>query len=146
MTKIFQLKYRIERLVIGLLICAVIPVSGQSNALDGMIDAKKEKADLKRDPFWPVGFAPTNLDDEAARKAKEAQKASLNKNWNAAMKNIVINGVSSRADDEFFAVINGEVKRAGDAVALNFEGTVYTWTVESITPPGSVKLRRVTAQ
>ena len=71
---------------------------------------------------------------------------AVSSNWKDAMKKVVINGVSSRADDEFFAVINGQVKSIGETVTLKHEGTIYTWAVDSITPPGSVKLRRVSAK
>ena len=116
----------------------------QSNKSDGMDDALKEKSVPKRDPFWPVGYVP-----EGEVKVDDEQKIVIpvvNNNWNEAMKNVVINGVSSRADHEFFAVINGQVKSVGERVTLKHEGTVYTWAVERITPPGSVKLRRVSAQ
>ncbi len=110
----------------------------------GTNDAGTQQSAPKRDPFWPVGYMPEII-QRADPKKKEVVVPVISTNWNEAMKKIVINGVSSRADNEFFAVINGQVKSVGDTVSLNYEGTIYTWAVDSINPPGSVKLRRVSA-
>lgn len=117
----------------------------QANKVGGTNDALTEQAAPKRDPFWPVGYVPESIRRAEAEKNIEAETPVVNNNWNEAMKKVVINGVSSRADNEFFVVINGQVKSVGDTVSLNHEGTIYTWAVDSINPPGSVKLRRVSA-
>ena len=62
------------------------------------------------------------------------------------MKKVVINGVSSSADNDYYAVINGEVKSVGDTVSVRMDSSVYTWAVDDIKPPGSVKLRRVSVR
>lgn len=112
----------------------------------GTDDAKKELPGYKRDPFWPVGFVPERIKEAMAKKeSPDRLKPTIANDWNKAMKKLVINGVSSRADNEFFAVINGQVKSVGDTVAITHEGKTYTWAVDGIKPPGSVKLRRVSA-
>jgi hypothetical protein len=133
-------------LALGLCLSAVPSAFSQTNKSGGTNDAKKDESVFKRDPFWPVGYVPENLKKAAVENDQIVTAPAVNNNWNEAMKKVVINGVSSRSDDEFFAVINGQVKSVGDTVTLNHEGTVYTWAVDSINPPGSVKLRRVSAQ
>ncbi len=113
---------------------------------DGTDVAKKGATAIKRDPFWPVGYVPEHVKAAVLAKEKpEAVKPTVANDWNKAMRKVVINGVSSRADNEFFAVINGQVKSVGKTITVNHEGTVYTWAVDEIKPPGSVKLRRVSA-
>lgn len=99
----------------------------------------------KRDPFWPVGYIPERL---IAKKApvEKVKSAPVIGSWSLAMKTIVINGVSSRSDNDFFAVINGEIKSVGDSVSVKYGDAVYTWSVDGIKPPNSVKLRRVSVQ
>ena len=130
--------------VLGLSAGVVGTAHSQTKNADGMVDAPNEGSSAKRDPFWPVGYVP-----EKSIQVESGQKITspaVSTDWNGAMKLVAINGVSSRADDEFFAVINGQVKRVGETVTLKHEGTIYTWSVDSITPPGSVKLRRVSAK
>jgi len=137
----------------GRVIVFLIVISGalppHSNAIseDGSNNANSHASVVLRDPFWPVGYKPTWMQD---REEDTRQQVLAGKNgksdWNAAMNQVVINGVSSRSGNEYVAVINNEVKRIGESVSLWHGGISYTWLVESITPPGSVKLRRVSAQ
>ena len=124
-----------------------LPYQLQAQESGGINGAKQEKAAFKRDPFWPVGYVPESVKKAiAARDKPNSVRPTVANNWSTAMKKIAINGVSSRANNEFFAVINGQVKSVGDTVTVNLDGLVYTWAVESIKPPGSVKLRRVSAR
>ena len=135
---------KIRTLVLATLLAAfALPALG-AGADAGTNDAQKQTAALKRDPFWPVGYMPKSI-------SRSATKASVTEptgggTWNEAMKQVVINGVSSRSDDEYFAVINGELKRINDTVSVRIGTSVYTWAVDSIEPPGSVKLRRVSVR
>ena len=110
---------------------------------DGKDNASKGIAAVRRDPFWPVGHTPKQIENSALAE-KPQVKGGID--WDKAMKKVVINGVSSRADNEYVAVINNEVKSVGESVSMQYGGARYTWTVESITPPGSVKLRRHTVE
>ncbi len=123
---------------------AIAASGDESKIVSGTDDAMNEGSSVRRDPFWPVGYAPESVKPVEGQ-AKRVAKPTLENDWNTAMRKVVINGVSSRAKNEFFAVINGQVKSVGDNVTVNHEGTIYTWAVDSITPPGSVKLRRVSA-
>ena len=114
-------------------------------AQSGTKDAIKGEAVVKRDPFWPVGYVPANAQVDVGESPPASPVRGSN-SWNEAMKRVVINGVSSRADNEYFAVINGEVKSVGDTISIVLDSTVYTWAVDGIEPPGSVKLRRVSAR
>ena len=117
---------------------AIIPVASAS---------KENRIRLigKRDPFWPVGYIPEHLIKKEVT-VEKVKPVSVVGSWSLAMKTIVINGVSSRSGDDFFAVINGEIKSVGDSVSVKYGDAVYTWTVDSIKPPRSVKLRRVSVQ
>ena len=119
----------------------------QRKDTSGINDAKEQEAVLKRDPFWPVGYVPKNI-RSVIPKENPMQSASIVENsWNEAMKKVVISGVSSRAgNNRYFAVINGEIKSIGDTVTITHGGTIYTWAVDDIEAPSSVKLRRVSAR
>lgn len=117
----------------------------ETKATRGINSAQNSVTSVKRDPFWPVGYVPESVKAAAeAKKPKTVVKRTIANDWNTAMKNVAINGVSSK-NKEFYAVINGRIKSVGDTVTVKHEGMVYTWSVESIKPPGSVKLRRVSA-
>jgi len=113
---------------------------------DGTDDAKVGVVAVQRDPFWPIGYTPKWI----AEKKSEGQDKVVEKeesiDWKKAMEQVEIQGVSSRAGNEFFAVINGQVKGAGETVSVQVGDVNYAWVIEGISPPSSVKLRRVSAQ
>lgn len=108
----------------------------------GLDNAMEESGGALRDPFWPVGYTPAWVIEQ------ESPQRAINTaiDWNQAMKHISIQGVSSRSGHDFLAVINGRVKGVGETVSVRTAGLRYTWMIESIAPPNSVKLRRVSAQ
>lgn len=99
------------------------------------------KQTVKRDPFWPVGYVPES------ERVKEPVKTSDDPkvDWASAEKALRINGIGSR-EDKTYALINGQVRMVGDDLKVQFKNVIYTWEVESINPPGTVKLRQVSAQ
>jgi hypothetical protein len=114
---------------------------------DGINDAKKSMVTVMRDPFWPVGYQPINRSGDVKNVTEKVLTASNGStDWNAAMKQVVINGVSSRGGNEYVAVINNEVKTVGETISITYGGTQYSWIVQSITPPKSVQLRRVSVK
>jgi hypothetical protein len=128
-------------------VLSVASAYSKPNQGSGTNDAKKMEASEKRDPFWPVGYVPERIKNAALTDAqKTAKRLDGSKDWNSAMKQIVINGISSRANDEFIAVINGQIKSVGEHISVTQGGSVFTWAVDSIAPPGSVKLRRVSVK
>lgn len=114
-----------------------IPQISSAKSADGSVHAL-------RDPFWPAGYEPKTKGNPIAGTIQ--QRLSGDIDWDKAMKQVVINGVSSSAEDEYIAVINNEVKSVGGSVSIWYGGTRYTWKVDNITPPGSVKLRRLLAE
>lgn len=129
-------------LAFALGISGVLDVRSQTNKTSGTNSAFTSSRE-QRDPFWPIGFVP-----KGAVQENEIKKLAHNKNtsWKEAMTQIAIQGVSSRAGNDFYAVINGQIKTVGETVSVSVSGTLYTWMVDSIAPPRSVKLRRVSAQ
>jgi hypothetical protein len=114
---------------------------------DGINNAKKAVVTVMRDPFWPVGYQPINRSGDVKNVTEKVLTASNGStDWNAAMKQVVINGVSSRGGNEYVAVINNEVKMVGETISIFYGGTQYSWIVQSITPPKSVQLRRVSVK
>ncbi len=129
----------------GCVLMALMLFSAQTQA--GTNDASKPAGSVERDPFWPVGFRPEQIHSSAQTDPQRALKSSNgNEDWSAAMKLVDINGVSSRGNNEFFAVINGQIKRIGENVSVSCNGMFYTWVVVGIKPPGSVKLRRISVK
>ncbi len=118
----------------------------QQAGAGGTNDAQKQEAVLKRDPFWPVGYKPKVIQSVIPAENSKQSAATVDNSWQEAMKKVVINGVSNRAQNAYFAVINDQIKRIGDTVTINHGGTIYTWAVDGIEPPSSVKLRRVSAR
>ena len=118
----------------------------QKAGTNGTNDALEQTAVVKRDPFWPVGYVPRNITSMVPTVSPEQSTAKVDNSWNEAMKKVEINGVSSRAKNAYCAVINGQVKSVGDTVTISHSGTIYTWAVDGIEPPSSVKLRRVSAR
>lgn len=134
-------------LLAGLTLGLAASADSAPQARSGTDGAQTVSASVKRDPFWPVGFVPEQIRDAELTDAQRALKSTTgNEDWNAAMKQVAINGVSSRADNEFFAVINGQIKSVGDTIMVVYGGARYTWMVDSIKPPGSVKLRRMSVR
>lgn len=130
--------------MVGMVLFVSATSFSQPKPVGGTNDAQSNGTAVKRDPFWPIGYVPESVKAAEAKKTVVIKKTEGN-DWNGAMKKVVINGVSSRADNEFFAVINGEVKSVNDTISISHGGITYTWAVASIKPPGSVKLRRVSA-
>jgi ABC-type glycerol-3-phosphate transport system substrate-binding protein len=118
----------------------------QKAGAGGTNDASEQEAVLKRDPFWPVGYVPIKINSVIPSENPKQSAVKVDNSWNEAMKKVVINGVSSRADNTYIAVINGQIRSIGDTVTINHGGTIYTWAVDGIEPPDSVKLRRVSAR
>lgn len=131
----------------GLVLLFAIGVAGvcfgnnSSSEKDHAVDAKKICVAPLRDPFWPVGFEPTKKVNVEVIK----QQSLADKNWNEAMKQVSIQGVSS-SSGEYYAIINAEARRVGESVSVEFGGMRYTWKIDRIAPPGSVKLRRVSVE
>lgn len=117
----------------------------QKETSSGINDATEQGAAIKRDPFWPVGYVPKNIKNVIPQDNRKQNVVVVDNSWSEAMKKVVINGVSSSAENEYFAIINGKVKSVGDTVTINHGGTIYIWAVDGIEPPGSVKLRRVSS-
>jgi hypothetical protein len=117
----------------------------ETRAPDGTDDAQKITSSMLRDPFWPVGYLPETVKSVVeANKQQKVQQQKLARDWNRAMKKIAISGVS-KSGTQFYAVINNEIKSVGDTISIEDGGSLYTWAVESIVPPSTVKLRRLGA-
>lgn len=141
--KTLQVRNLIMAAVIGTI---VSPQFVRSETESGKVRAKQKAGAVLRDPFWPVGYEPETVYRSEESDTPVRRKATPGGiDWEEAMKQVRINGVSSRAE-EYIAVINNEVKSVGEQVSIEYAGVKYTWKVESITPPGSVKLRRHVAE
>lgn len=118
----------------------------QTKQADGIDVALVDVSTVQRDPFWPVGYTPKwVVGNKPVEQGKVVEQVG-SIDWDEAMKQVAIQGVSSRAGNKFFAVVNGQVKGAGETVSVQVDGVGYTWMIERISPPSSVKLRRVSAK
>ena len=102
--------------------------------------ANAEKNTL-RDPFWPVGYKAKVVES----KEDKQNETLLRKDWVEAQKLVCINGVS-KLSGEYLAIINTETKAVGEKVTVEYGGRKYVWNVESVSPDGSVKLKRVSVE
>ena len=107
-------------------------------------EVPEEKYTLEplRDPFWPVGYFPENW--QAARTGEDGVTSEMS-DWDAPAKLIRVNG-TSRMGDQTAAIINGEVKSAGDLVEVHYSGRIYQWKLLDVQPTGKVKLERFTVK
>ena len=138
---------RILGAALAIVLAGTINVAqAQKVRASGTKDASEQEAVRKRDPFWPVGYMPKITTSVIPKDSSVQSLTKVDNSWNEAMKKVVINGVSSRAENAYFAVINGQIKSIGDTVTINHGGTLYTWAVDGVEPPDSVKLRRVSAR
>jgi len=139
--KRFEMKGGWLALLLAAGVAGASPGRNTAPAKDGAINAKNSSDVALRDPFWPVGYEPEKPVDVEIVK----QQSLADRNWNEAMKQVAIQGVSS-VSGEYYAIINTETKRVGESVSVEYGGMRYTWRVDGIAPPGSVKLRRVSAE
>jgi hypothetical protein len=102
-----------------------------------VVNAASDEADsVRRDPFWPVGWAPPNF-GKPKDNGRPEEKSSLIK-WDEAVKQLRVRGVT-RSGDRYFAVVEGMgVVEAGDVVSVEYEGLTYRWTVVSVNARGIV--------
>lgn len=125
---------------------AVRAVNLETSSSDGTDDANVGNVAVQRDPFWPVGYKPKWKIAKESNKHIKVVAEEGNTDWTKAMEQVVIQGVSSKAGNEFYAVINDQIKSAGETVSVTVGTVNYTWMIEGISPPSSVKLRRVSAR
>ncbi|NQT92128.1 MAG: hypothetical protein HQ559_05150 [Lentisphaerae bacterium] len=94
--------------------------------------------EVRRDPFWPVGWVPPDFgmsDDAAAPKLQPASR------WKQALRLLKVTGITE-GTDEYIAVIKGiGVVEEGDVIAVNYQGLIYKWIVRSINGKGIVPER-----
>ena len=145
LTNSFSLRCSLFTLVAGAFFIAGSSAFSADDKVAGTNDAKVEISPDKRDPFWPIGFVPKDTAVKPKKIAPKVERRSGKYEWSSAMKQLSISGISSKGKNEFFAVVNGKVKSVGDTISIDYQGITYTWAVESIKPPSSVKLRRVSA-
>ena len=106
------------------------------------------KPELKRDPFWPVGYRPSQGKSEAQAAAErkeqldkqKAEEAKLERLWKAAQEKINVSGVSQMGN-EYFAIINQDMKERDDTIAVQHENYTFVWTIVEISKDG-VELQR----
>jgi hypothetical protein len=100
--------------------------------------SEKWEQELLRDPFWPVGFFPPDW-----KKAKSVESgADLDgSGWKSASAKLQISG-TSRLGDRTAAIINGQLKVAGDPVEIFYEGKTYQWLIVDIDADGQIQLKK----
>ena len=116
----------------------LLAACGSTHAQGGGTSATAE-----RDPFWPVGYQPKTATKAVETKPQQAIVEKSNEDWKAAMKLVMVSGVSQRGETEYCAVINGELKVVGETITVLYNGAEFTWTVAGIAPPASIKLKRL---
>jgi len=97
----------------------------------------KWEQELLRDPFWPVGFYPDGWQKRVeVRDGTDGDTSG----WKAAHAKLLISG-TSRLGGKMAAIINGEMKSAGDKVDVFYEGRTYQWQI--IETNGQLQLKRL---
>jgi len=93
--------------------------------------------DPLRDPFWKVGYFPVQW---GMKRDLENQQVSASE-WRIPTSQIEISGVS-RMGARVMAIINGELKQAGDVVQIFYLGKIFQWKIREISADGNVSFDR----
>ncbi|HOW97916.1 MAG TPA: hypothetical protein P5567_04325 [Kiritimatiellia bacterium] len=114
------------------------PPAGETEA------AEPEPAPARRDPFWPVGYAPPPpaRPSEAAASTAGAETVSAVLQWDEALKTVQVQGIMKTGPETHVAMVNGQVVGVGDTVSVRFGGREYRWTVAGVGVEG-VSFKRV---
>lgn len=119
-------------------------VAGLTNGLASDAPATPEST---RDPFWPVGFAPSAgaaSDSASLHQQQENQVRANETEWRAAQKLLIVRGVMGGrgrgADGQvvYGALINGEYVEAGGIASVVMNGKTFRWRVTRVNPDGPV--------
>lgn len=131
---------------------AVTPDASQQADIE--TEARESNADtprepnLKRDPFWPVGYTPkprvaaTTTNESATTRSTVPEEKPIPVNWDAARKTLDIRGISLIGRDKqtntakYLAMIGGKLVEVGDIVSVSYMSRIYRWKVTSISPDG----------
>ncbi len=91
-----------------------------------------------RDPFWPSGWRPPNLE-----KKKSAAEITSPIKWDEAASLLRIAGLTKKAGGDYIAIIKGYgIIEKGDILAVNYQGLIYKWKITEITAEG-IKRKRL---
>ncbi len=90
-----------------------------------------------RDPFWVVGYFPTDWGKE---EQTDEQKLSTSE-WRAPAARLQVNGVS-RMGNRVMVLINGSLYSEGDLVEVAHQGKIFQWKIAEINPDGNVRFER----
>ena len=89
-----------------------------------------------RDPFWTVGYYPPQWGVELL-----PQKAVSASEWRIPTSQLEVSGVS-RMGSRVMAIVNNELKKAGDVVEVSYLGKIFQWKVGEIQADGNVRFDR----
>lgn len=91
-----------------------------------------------RDPFWTVGYFPTEWGIELQ---PQKQKEVSDSEWQIPTSQLEVSGVS-RMGSRVLAIVNNELKKVGDVVEITYLGKVFQWKVGEIQADGNVRFER----
>lgn len=127
------------------------PVSNEVQAGPaGLADqAGSAESARKRDPFWPVGYAPKvtrkvvagGVVPKGSVPVASPVAASVPQ-WDEARRKLDIRGISLLGSDKltghpkYMAMVAGHLVEEGNIVAVEYEGRVYRWKVVGINSAG----------
>jgi len=112
----------------------------QSNAIPANTDSTRSQqaepeVSALRDPFWPVGWQPTNFGQNG--ESDEAVHEEIQ--WDAALEQLKITGLSRKLDGSYLAIIKGAgIVEKGSMLSVRYASLVYKWRIIDITSEGLV--------
>lgn len=105
--------------------------------LSGLPNRGGAEEDYPRNPFWPVGYRPARVAQQAGSLAGAAARAAeeavrLERARQAARNRISIQGISRRRDGLTVALINDRLVEPGEVVTVTLDGEAFAWRVKAI--------------
>lgn len=94
-----------------------------------------------RDPFWPIGFAPSKPEVVAVSRPAAGKPVRPAPDWEAATRKLRVTGISEKKGTFFALLKNIGLVQAGEIIKVKDEIYVYTFRISAITASGIEHVR-----
>jgi hypothetical protein len=118
----------------ALLMGAALYVTDVGTRPGNAAEAGAPGAEHVRDPFWPVGYRPASEAPQEEPETSVLDLSRLSPEEQAIIKSHLKVGGILQQGNERIAIINTDVVKEGDTVALRVSGQTYRFLIRSLEP------------